>query len=327
MILIFSERNDLTTNLVCDWLVLFQKEFLRINKEDTIEFNSYYLEKNKLQLIFNLENTSYSLSDFKTIWFRRGGFNFKLGISPNFNHSVFFEDYSKIRDFVIDENRTFSEFIQAHVESFPNSFGSFAKRNLNKLLVLRKAQKYGLKIPDELITSSKKDLLEFYIKCDERLISKAIKENISYNTDFHSIYHVNKKVELVEIETFKESFSLTFFQKYYEKIFEIRTFYFCNEFYSIAIMSQLDDQTKEDYRNYNLFKQTRCLNFNLPKHIKKKLSKLFYDLKLDSGSVDLIYTSEGEFIFLEINPIGQFGIVARSTNIQIEKKIASKISN
>ena len=49
------------------------------------------------------------------------------------------------------------------------------------------------------------------------------------------------------------------------------------------------------------------------------------NLKLDTGSIDMIVTLDGEYVFLEINPIGQFGMVSYHCNYHLEKRIAEYI--
>jgi len=53
------------------------------------------------------------------------------------------------------------------------------------------------------------------------------------------------------------------------------------------------------------------------------LKKLLLELNLDTGSIDLIYTKSDEFVFLEINPVGQYDMVSAPCNYYLDKKIAS----
>lgn len=90
----------------------------------------------------------------------------------------------------------------------------------------------------------------------------------------------------------------------------------------MAIFSQLDEKTKYDYRNYNEEKPNRNVPIRLPEHISKKIVNFINNSNLDTGSIDLIYTHEKEFVFLEVNPVGQFGWVSKNCNYYLEKKIA-----
>jgi D-alanine-D-alanine ligase-like ATP-grasp enzyme len=43
---------------------------------------------------------------------------------------------------------------------------------------------------------------------------------------------------------------------------------------------------------------------------------------LDIGSIDMIYTTDNKYVFLEVNPSGQFLGYSDTCNYCIEKKIA-----
>lgn len=322
MILIFSEESDVTTNLICDWLHIYNKPFLRINKNEKIIFHSFYSTNLNKTLDFSFLNKRYSINNFDRIWFRRGGFNFLLNDYLKLEKLSFGNEFIKINQFVEDEIIDFMYYYHQIILDKDLTIGNVNKNKLNKLEILNIAQKQGLNVPDFLVTTEKNEVETFFFQCDKQVISKAIKENICFFTETESIFHINKKVSIEDIRQSGDIFQITLFQKYYEKEFEVRVFYFNNDFYSMAIFSQLDLQTKEDYRNYNKDKPTRCLPFNLPLNIQNKLKKMFFEIGLNTGSIDLIYTVEGEFIFLEINPVGQFGIISRISNFQIERKIA-----
>lgn len=42
-------------------------------------------------------------------------------------------------------------------------------------------------------------------------------------------------------------------------------------------------------------------------------------LNINMGSVDLLKASDGDIYFLEINPVGQFGLVSNFCNYHLEK--------
>ena len=77
-----------------------------------------------------------------------------------------------------------------------------------------------------------------------------------------------------------------------------------------------------DYRNYNYTKPNRQVVFKLPIDLERKIFKLLKELKLTSGSIDFIYSKSNNFIFLEVNPIGQFGLVSSVGNFYCEREIA-----
>ncbi len=90
----------------------------------------------------------------------------------------------------------------------------------------------------------------------------------------------------------------------------------------MGIFSQNNSKTKEDFRNYDQNLPNRNVPIKLPLDIEGKLKKLMKKLNLNSGSIDLIYTIDNKYVFLEVNPVGQFGMVSFPCNYNLEKKIA-----
>jgi hypothetical protein len=48
---------------------------------------------------------------------------------------------------------------------------------------------------------------------------------------------------------------------------------------------------------------------------------------MNTGSIDLILTPNGEYFFLEINPMGQYDWLSKNCNYYIEKDIAEMLIN
>lgn len=48
---------------------------------------------------------------------------------------------------------------------------------------------------------------------------------------------------------------------------------------------------------------------------------------LDTGSLDFVYSSDKKFYFLEVNPVGQFGMVSRPCNYNLELKVAQFLAD
>jgi glutathione synthase/RimK-type ligase-like ATP-grasp enzyme len=49
------------------------------------------------------------------------------------------------------------------------------------------------------------------------------------------------------------------------------------------------------------------------------------DLGLETGSIDLIRTPDGRTVFLEINPVGQFGMISHPCNYNLERVVAEHL--
>jgi hypothetical protein len=294
MIYIISELNDVSTNKVLEWLYFYNKSFIRINT-DYDEFN----------LTMDIEKNEWFLKN--VFWIRRGYFPF---IKKELKNTIY-------QKYLRDEYLRINYFIEKHSE---NIFGAFYKEeNNNKLNNLLSAKKAGLNIPRTIISNCKIELVNL-IENNKKYVCKPFNNTFSY---FDKRIIINGEgTTLLDINKLDDTFSTSLIQEYIEKIFEIRIFFIQDSFYSMAIFSQQDEKTKIDYRNYNLEKPNRCVPFILPKNILNKIKKFVSDNDYSTGSIDLIYSNDNKFFFLEINPMGQFDWLSGNCNYHIEKKIA-----
>ena len=46
------------------------------------------------------------------------------------------------------------------------------------------------------------------------------------------------------------------------------------------------------------------------------------NIGLETGSIDMVFTKDGHFVFLEVNPIGQFGMTSKPCNYFLERELA-----
>jgi ATP-GRASP peptide maturase of grasp-with-spasm system len=195
---------------------------------------------------------------------------------------------------------------------------SFFTRRLNKLAVIQLAIEQGLLTPTSYVLSNENQIIDL---SDTKLITKSITDSPSIYLDGKQFVLYTNEIDFSKLESGR-SFMYSLFQHKIEKKFEIRTFFLNGSFYSMAIFSQGDNKTSLDFRRYNRSFENRKVPFQLPEIIEEKLNGLFNALNLNCGSIDLIFTSNDEYLFLEINPVGQFGMVSFPCNYHLEKIIA-----
>ena len=184
-----------------------------------------------------------------------------------------------------------------------------------------------IKTPPTVITTTKKELVDFY-RINGKIITKPISYTPTFTQDNNS--YTNNGTHLVninDIEELDDTFSPTCFQKYIDKQFEVRVFYLKGKLYSMAIFSQMNEKTKIDFRNYDYGNPNRTVPYQLPKSIEEKIKKILLYLKYDTCSIDIIYSTDNEYYFLEINPSGQFEWLSENCNYYIEKDIAKYLLN
>lgn len=295
---IATESNDCSTNKVIDWLVVLKNHFIRKNVD--LDFNDF-------NILIDNEINQTSIKDY-VIWNRRG----YLPIIPFELKRTLWIDYLKKEQLPVLE---LFELLNSK-----NYIGSYFKElSNNKIINLNFAKQVGFVVPETIITNNKKDLL-YFLKENKKYITKSLVHPPSLETE--DSYYSGSGTTFFDIDLVYDFFAPSLVQEYIEKEIEIRVFFIENRYYTMAIFSQNDEQTKTDFRNYNKARPNRNVPFILPNEIIKKIKLFVKKIKCNTGSIDLILTPDGEYVFLEINPMGQYDWVSVNCNYYIDKHIA-----
>lgn len=347
MNLILSQDSDISTGGVCEWFYAGNIEFQRINVDsiglDQIDYNKITAEKlsSYLKPYYSLENGyNYSLSNnnstdifgflgsYHSIWYRRPNMNLKniqVWLDENSAQSQPLTEKIKINK--KNELKNLYEFILSEIICEKQLGG--LDNSMNKLKVLALAKKVGIVIPETMIVSNKTVLENFKDRFENGIITKSIYEAIHCIDDNGGNIHLSYtlKLEDTHLERVPDSFSPSLIQENLDKEYEIRAFYINKDFYAMAIFSQNNQKTKTDFREYDYKNPNRTVPFKLPAALKNKLTRLMGLLDLNCGSIDLVKTKNGDIVFLEINPVGQFGMVSAPCNYNLEFQIFKHLTN
>lgn len=325
MILIISESTDQSTFQVCSELTNLKEDYLLILESDVLEIQKLQIDSKRKQIDFEfrLNGQSYSLEDIDAYWYRRSQINIQTNFDLNCLEGLDFDKLpSSVKENLNGEYNSLAYFLSLLIQSKPG-LGNIIRPDPDKMEVLALATSLGLSVPDTLVTSDKDEALAFFYKYQGNIVTKPIHSMLFYdesNGDKH--LSLTKRVEEKMIKEGFDHFFPSKFQQQIEKDFEIRIFYLLGEMYSMAIFSQGDAQTQTDFRHYNQANPNRTTIYDLPHEIKKLLDNLMHVLHYKTGSIDMIVTPKGEHIFLEVNPVGQFGMVSYPCNFNLNKKIA-----
>lgn len=129
---------------------------------------------------------------------------------------------------------------------------------------------------------------------------KIVRENISREM-------VNKEIESAsyDLEKAKESFER-------------------KDFKWTTIHSQASKQCMIDYRKYD-FDNVKYEKVNLPNNVTEFCLALIKNYGLSFGEIDMIYTKKGEYVFLEINPNGQWLWLEIKSGYNLTKDVAENL--
>ena len=312
MILILSNREDTSSDLVEERFLKNRKQYYRIDAEDIIENNFLIdFDGNKIQTNKFLIN----IDDVNVIWLRKFGFLKKF--------DFYKENEKKYKPFIINQ------LIDEHYEIMATIISLFINKRwithphtltLSKFTILLEARKSGLVIPNSYITGNKKHVVDL-LNHHGQLISKSIFEALFFNKGDYSYSMFTKQITKEDISELPHNFFPSLVQNRIKKKYEIRSFLLDNKLYSMAIFSQNDNLTDEDFRTLNTDKPIRFIPYQLPKKIESKILSLCEKLNLNCCSVDIIKSIKNEYVFLEVNPVGEFGMVSFPCNYNLHFEI------
>jgi ATP-GRASP peptide maturase of grasp-with-spasm system len=323
MVLILSkEQGENTTEEVMDWLSYFNCDFQRFNGDN--------LQKRLFKITLQNGNTKNS-----SIFHNYDGLIRQDKVSVVWNRR--WRESGFLSNIEQEVSKDFSFSMKMHLSNEFNRVSQYLnhllaqkkwvdKPNLiqpNKLIVLEMAAQCGLWIPNTLITNSKQEVLDF-LEQNNRICTKSIHEVASFTSySSNNAYLMDtKEAKKEHLMLLDDLFFPSLFQKLIEKKFDIRIFYLEGQFYAMAIFSQRRAVAALDFRNYNYVDPDRNVPFILPKHIQSNLHQLVQKIGYEHCSIDMMKDINNNYYFLEINPVGQFGMVSKPCNYQLEMKLA-----
>ena len=118
--------------------------------------------------------------------------------------------------------------------------------------------------------------------------------------------------------------TLGLFQEYIDKDFEIRIISTDRTSTGIAIHSQDSDISRVDYRRYD-FENVKYIPIKLPESVKTFCSRMLTHYGLHFGASDFIYSKDGKYFFLELNPNGQWLWLEEQSGYNLTKEVAENL--
>ena len=315
MIVIFTTNFDKSSIEVGRWLQNMNEDFvlfteLRIGKSPKLCIS---VEGNNLT-----SRITVNQREIDSAWIRK---------EPKREYEYYYQ--KSVAEFVSVESREYIKSIYSHIihneDIYVLGKYTFGYVAMNKLQMLELAKRCGLNIPAYLISNSKKDIQQFLNRYPKS-ICKAIREGkvfLSEDKTFKMDMY-GKLLTRDLVDKIKTSFP-NYVQEYIEKQIELRIFVIKNKVYSSAIFTQELEESQIDFRPVTA--QLRIVPFQLPEEIETKILDFCAKANHNTGSIDMILDKDGKFVFLELNPSGQYNMVSTPCNYNLNKLIAKTLSN
>jgi biotin carboxylase len=181
------------------------------------------------------------------------------------------------------------------------------------------AGKLGFELPPTLVTTSPRDFLAFYREHGGNVISK-----LPSGTLYRQQSEVARYTQVVATREVGFAQSLrrcpVIFQAYVPKRLEVRVTVVGSALFPAEIHSQHTHRTRHDWRRYD-HRATPYLPHELPHDVAERCLRLVAELGLCYGAIDLVLTPDGRYVFLEINPNGQYLWIEHATGMPISDAV------
>ncbi|WP_413201149.1 MvdD family ATP-grasp ribosomal peptide maturase [Nostoc piscinale] len=237
------------------------------------------------------------LSEVSAVWYRRMRYGHQIPNSMD----------KQYRDASIQECRVTVRGMIASLQGFHLDKMFNVDRANNKQLQLQTAQKIGLLTPRTLTTNNPAAVKQFAKECPQGIITKMLssfaiydeqgRENVVFTTPI-------TEDDLEDMEGLR--FCPMTFQENVPKALELRTTIVGHRVFTAAVDSQSLEGSTFDWRKEGKALVKNWQPYNLPEDIEKKLLTLMAEFGLNYGAIDIIVTPDNRYVFLEVNPVGEF---------------------
>lgn len=266
------------------------------------------------QFTIKLDGKLIDLRSFDAIWFRRPG----PLISRNFPEPW-------VAKFIEVEAR---QALMGMLYGLHSLWVNYPPRDTTamlKLFQLQVAKNVGLKIPETIVTNEPDIARSFYDKFEGLVIYKLVTELSNFALPAYEFPHgiptlPLREVDLQHIEQVKHGPHL--FQQKVNKQSDIRVTVIGQKIFAANIESQ-KGTGKLDWRNDYSVPMNK---WNLSDEISQKCLEVLRVLGLNYGAFDFCLDQDNQYLFLEVNPAGQYLWLEERTEQNLSKEMALLLS-
>ncbi|MBA4320017.1 MAG: hypothetical protein C0412_16575 [Flavobacterium sp.] len=297
MIFIVTNREDYTADFLILELNRRKIDYFRFNTEDYPQIinTSWYINNCLFKGYFSTPKRKIDFNEIQSIWFRRPVFPIPDPLIVGLEN----------RNYIIGECQSALDGIWRTIKCNWVSQPDSIRLAEDKLFQLTIASEIGFEIYPTIISNIPEEINYFYEENNKDIICKPLKRGRIVQDGKNYLIFTNK-IEPEHMEIIKNvKYSHQIFQSYIHKKVELRVTVIVDVVYCVEINSQVNPKTINDWRRVESSQLSHKLH-HLPSEIERKCKLLVKKLNLKFGAIDLILTPENKYIFLEINPNGQW---------------------
>ncbi|KKT57254.1 MAG: RimK domain protein ATP-grasp [Candidatus Giovannonibacteria bacterium GW2011_GWC2_44_9] len=314
-ILIVTDSNELNVPEVQKHLV--SSQVLRLNTDQLVGHGlTLQVEKGEIDFLLTCGMQTISANNIKAVWYRRPSNVTIITEKLTENHRKYAENENQRFLMALWNSADTNEIV------WVNHPSALRKLEHSKPLQLHTADQVGLATPATLITNCLDAVKEFFDCWNGAIVAKTFGSHTRNDSGWPiSVFTTPITRDGLEKFGHELRYAPVIFQNYIPKKLELRITVVGHRIFSCAIHSQDSKRTMYDWRRYD-FGHVKHEPCELPPEIVKKLLQAMRIWDLQFGAIDMILTPKGDYVFLEVNPSGQWGWIEAITGMPISKAIA-----
>ncbi len=297
LILIISNKEDLTADFLIAELERKGASYLRVNTEDFPQNTilDWHIDASFMKGSLRGDFGNINLSDIDSVWYRRPK-------SPQHQPGSFSREAAH---FMVRESNAALQGFWNSMDCFWVSNPEMIWRAESKPYQLKVASEIGFPIPPTLITNDPVKAEEFIDSHCNDVIYKTLRGGRVKTTTGRQIIFTSPLGDKIIKNLDSIRLAPCLLQKRYSKEADLRVTVIGQHVFAVKIESQLISHAKEDWRRVDV-RDLRHSRYQLPNTLAEKCLNLVKALSLQFGAIDMILTPRGDYVFLEINPNGQW---------------------
>jgi len=321
MVLIISNTQDLTSDFVVRELKRRNLPFARLNT-DEFPTKGYGLatfghpEESQRVIHFVNRDVPLDFDHITAVLYRRP-------VTPIVDLKI--KDVPTKR-FCEDESYDFLRGLWYSLDCHWISDPLAIRKSEHKIYQLKVAQSLSFNIPKTVITNDPVQVENFFHACPNGIIIKPLYLGFINDPEKPQNIFTNLVTEedLNDIDSVRIAPSI--FQEKINKKFDIRVTIVGDRVFAAKIEVDELPPNIPDWR-FAPIEKLRHSNYDLPLDVEKSCLDLIECLGLDFGAIDLALDHNGNHIFFEINPNGQWAWLETILQLPISKAIVDRLQN
>jgi MvdD pre-ATP grasp domain/RimK-like ATP-grasp domain len=314
MILILSTREDAHAEIVARKLENQAARYLWFDPADfpaKARITVSIAPDRRVDYVLESGGTAIDLRDVRAIWHRRPGV-------PEADEAI---TDDRVREWVSHESQELLGGIWATLDCLQMpGLGHHRFAAESKLTQLVEASRVGFSIPRTFIGNRPECLLEAFSRFGGAAITKVVSNPVVFRDD-DEWSAFTRPVQRRDVGYYRSvRYAPLIIQEYIPKAVEIRATVVGERVFAAAIHSQLSHRTRHDWRHYDFDKTPHKVHV-LPDRVARLCVQLVRALHLNFGAIDMVLTPSDEYVFLEINPNGQWAWIEDLTGMPISDAI------